>query len=603
MEFRPYQQRYINNIQINKSNLCIASMRAGKSLILKGIIDKYFQGKKVLILVGIRHVILQLATYYDDCTFILSGQEFDHSKHIHLGTFQTLQRRDIDLSEYDMIAIDEIHQRFNTDIVKEIRALPCTRIFLTGTPLTNSNRFLSDEFDNILEFTNIKQMIDDGYLAQTKFLMVGNMLTAESEIKVRNGEYVNEDIDRIIDKTALIDWLINDNIKYEWSTKHKAIMYTNSIETTNKIVAKFNSPDIRAIHSKLGKTQVEEVMQWFNDTPNGIIVNCRMLTVGVDIPSADTVIYLLPTKIHSLFLQSVFRASTKFGDKIATVYDYSGMLNKVNPYTNKWRKAKLSCPDECAKQFPNDKLAQYFCLESCKSEPILVPCTGKLPYSLHDNPFISNFTIDSGRPCGESKPVWEFKYAQTEPDIGTVRKWSKCSCGCVTYYDVQTLTKPSEMIQVYSDDKPINNVTVIYDTSVRKALAFFDDVSKPKYKVFIFDSSEELYTKALDFFKSKPFQIVANRPMPRLPHVAVNRGLDAAIPLIKWDSPNTSFVKKLIKAKMSEIVPYLDIKQGYIYYQLRNITSETEKSVLQFLNQPQITRNEFLSFFGKLSKD
>lgn len=33
----------------------------------------------------------------------------------------------------------------------------------------------------------------------------------------------NEDIDQIIDKTALIEWIVNDNLPYEWSTKHKQL--------------------------------------------------------------------------------------------------------------------------------------------------------------------------------------------------------------------------------------------------------------------------------------------------------------------------------------------------------------------------------------------
>ena len=601
MKMRPYQQQYIDNIQINKSNLLIAPMRAGKSFILKGVIDKYFTGKKVLILVGIRHVIEQLATYYDDYSFILSGKTFDHTKHIHLGTFQTLQRRDIDLSEYDMIAIDEIHMRFNTPIVKQIRNLTCTRIYMTGTPLKPNNTFLSDEFDNVLEFTNIKEMIANNYLAPTKFMSIGNMLSNEADLHKRNGDYVNEDIDRIIDKTALIEWIVKDNIKYGWSSKHKTIMYTNSIATTERIVKAFNSPDVRAIHSKLSKSELTEVRNWFESTSNGIIVNCRMLTVGVDIPSADTVVYLLPTMIHSLFLQSIFRASTKYGDKQATVYDYSGMLNKVNPYDNNWKKPKLTCKEQCIKQYPTDMLAQYFCMESCTSDPILVPCNGKLPISLIDNPFISNFTVFEGTPCMESKPVWEFEYKSQDVSIGLIRKWSKCSCGCITYYDVKTLTEPSELIQVYDDTITANTVTIIYSPENRKALAIFDDITQSKYRIFMFDSSEELYKQACKFFKSKPFQILSSHKMPKLPNVSVDKSLLQAEPAIKWNSDNKGFIRHLIRAKLTELVSFFGMKPGYTYYSLKGVNKNNEKSVMTFLNKNSITKKELLNFFKSIN--
>ncbi len=75
-------------------------------------------------------------------------------------------------------------------------------------------------------------------------------------------------------------------------------------------------------------------------------------------------------------------------------------------------------------------------MEACKSNPILVPCKGQLPISLAEHPFISNYQIHSGKPCGESRPMWEYEYKQTNPSTGILTKWTKCKCGCVTSYDV-----------------------------------------------------------------------------------------------------------------------------------------------------------------------
>lgn len=603
MKFRPYQEKYINNIQVNKSNLVVSPMRSGKSVILKGIIDKHHSKDKVLVLVGIRHVILQLSEYYEESqyTFILAGKEFDHSKHIHLGTFQTLQRRDIDINEYALICIDEAHMRFNTDIVKNIRKLSCTRVFFTGTPLKPNNTFLSKEFDNILEFINIPEMIEKGYLAKTNFKILGNMLSEESSMRVKQGDYLNSDIDRIINKTDLINMVYLDDSKYFWSTKHKTIMYTNSIETTNKIVSKFNSPYVRGIHSKLSNKELEEVREWFNKTPNGIIVNCRMLTIGVDIPSADTIVYLLPTKIHSLFLQSVFRASTKYGDKQATVYDYSGMLNKVNPFDNTWKKPKYSCREKCHEQYGNDPMQLYFCLESCKGEPIVVTCDGKQPSHHTENPFISNYRIISGQPCGEPYPSWEFQYRTKDAGIGLITKYQKCPCGCITAYDVKTLHQPSDMIPVYNENSNINTVTILFSRQHMKALALFDDIKKPRYKVLQFSSSEELYTEACKFFGPNQFQIISNARMPKLPNVAVNTALTAVLPLISWDTDHRNFIKKLIKFKYEHTASFFGLNPKMSYYAMKGISKENEKYVLQTLSGQGFSKGKFLKLHKQLS--
>ncbi len=601
MQFRPYQLEYINNTQINKSNLIISVMRSGKSIIMKGIIDKYHPTGKVLILVGIRHVILQLAEYYDESqyTFILAGKPFDHSKHIHLGSFQTLQRRTINLAEYDLICIDEIHMRFNTDIVKEIRKLSCTRVYFTGTPLDSRNKFISDEFDNVLEYTNIKQMIDDGYLAPTKFMSIGNMLADESQLSIQNGDYANADIDRIIDRSSLIEWLIVDDVKYGWSTQHKTIMYTNSIATTERIVTAFNSPNVRAIHSKLTKSELESVWGWFNTTTNGIIVNCRMLTIGVDIKNADTIVYLLPTMIHSLFLQSVFRASTKYGDKQAIVYDYSGMLSKVNPYSNEWKKPKLSCKDQCIQQYPNDLLAQYFCIESCKSNLILVPCIGKLSPNLATYPFISNYTIFEGTPCMESRPIWEYQYKQTTPSTGVIRKWAKCRCGCISYYDVQTITSRPELTEVYNQYRPTNSVIVIYNSDIHSAFVLFDKLSEPTYYSGHFTSSADIMTECYKYFGNNNFTIVANRKLSNLPNLTVLPTLSNAIQYINWHSTNPDFVKYLIRSKLTELCTTEGIAPGYVWYNLKLINYGNEKQTLNFLNANP-DRSHIIKYFNKL---
>jgi len=603
MQYRQYQLDYINNIQVNKSNLLISTMRSGKSLILKGIIDKYFQHKKVLVLVGIRHVILQLSTYYtdDQFTFILAGKPFDHSKHIHLASFQTLQRRDINLSEYDMICIDEVHMRFNTDIVKEIRTLSCTRVYMTGTPLKQNNTFLSDEFDNVLEFTNIKQMIDDGYLAETAFMSIGNMLADESQLSVQNGDYANEDIDRIIDKTSLIEWLIEDNIKYGWSSQHKTIMYTNSIATSERIANRFNSHDVRVIHSKLTKPQLESVLDWFESTTNGIIINCRMLTVGFDSPSADRVVYLLPTKIHSLFLQSIFRASTKYGDKQAIVYDYSGMLNRINPYDNEWKKSKLSCKEKCIKQYPTDLMQQYFCMESCKSNPILVPCIGQLSPGLSEYPFISNYQIHEGTPCMQSRPVWEYTYKQTDLSTGVIRKWCKCSCGCVSSYDVTTIQERPDMIEVYRDKVPSNNIIIIFNKELHKAFVVFDNLTETVYQLGLYDSSKDILTAAYQYFVNQKFTIVANFKLSNLPNLTVIPSLSNAVNQVNWNGgDNKGFIKYIIRSKLSQLCEEWGIKPGFVFYNIQYITSLNEKSVLTFLNKDGLDRTKIVKFFKKI---
>lgn len=596
--YRWYQHKYIDNIQLNQSNIIIATMGAGKTLILKGIVDKYFANKRVLIITNRRNLTLQLAKAFDEHTFILAGKSHDESHNVHLATTQTFMRREHDLNDYDMVCVDEIHETYNTKVVKLIRELSCTRIYLTGTPLNSRGTFLG-EFDNELEFTTVKQMIDEGYLAPTRFMSRANLLSDESEIGTRNGDYVDADIERIIQKQDLINWIVKDNEYYKWSTEHKCILYANSISTSQKIVDAFADPtNVRVIHSKLSKSELTEVADWFESCTNGILVNVRMYTTGTDIPTCDTVINLTATKILSLYLQSIWRASRYLPGKTATVVDYSGNLHKFNPFFNEWHKKKPGCKEQCAKL--KNPMERFFCEASCVSEPPMSTCDGQLPYSLIDNPYISNFTISSGEPCGETVPVHNMSFKSTEPSVGVLRKWSKCKCGCVSYYDVATLTSPNDMVELYSSEVERSTVTVIYSREYKKALAVFDCPTKPKYKVFQFESSQEMYEKCLDFFPGT-FQITSNIAMPKLPNVFVDKSLDDVLPLITdWDADNKGLVRKLIKMKCAHIVEFFGMKSGFVYYFMKGVNSDNEKEVMEFLNKDDLSRTSLLKFNKKI---
>jgi hypothetical protein len=606
MEARPYQALTVSQIQLQQANLIIAPQRSGKSFIMSLAIDSH-KFSKVLIIVGFRKIVTQLASYFpDDHTFILAGKEYDHSKRVHLASFQTFANRDITLDQYDCIIIDEFHSRTSQAVYELVNQPNCTKLLFTGTPLTNSNKLITKGIDHYIQPTTVKELLDNSWLAPTRFMSNSNILGEHAaDLKTNKTDFDESMVRQIIKKEDLLQNVLNLIIKHELDTKHKAVIYVNFISTAEELYELIkHRNNVFIVHSKLTQSQQELALSEYESASNAVLINVRALSLGWDSPTTDTIIYAMFTKIHSLALQIMWRASTvnpTNPDKVATVYDLVGQLGVVNPYTDfKAYSKKKSCRDLCNEQYADSPMEHYFCMEGCSGDPVLIKCSGELAYSHQSNPFISNFQVTAGEPCGESKPSWEFQFKQTDNGIGSITKWSKCSCGCVTRYDVQTLADPSEMIPVYDDSITRHTVTIIYSAAHRKALALFDHTSKPRYKVLMFDSSEELYKEACEFFKSQPFQIIANRPMPKLPNVAVNRELDSAVDLISWGSTNSGFVKKLIKLKLAHIAEFFGFKPGFTYYVARGITPENEKSILSHLGNTSFERSEFLKYCTKL---
>ena len=604
LQARAYQIKAINQIQLNKTNLLILPQRSGKSFIMELAIDTY-QFKRVLILVGYRKIVKQLSSYYEGrFTYILAGELYDHSKQVHIASHQTFANRDIPIDQYDCIIIDEFHSRQSQVVYDIVNQPGATKLLFTGTPLTNSNKLIIKGIDNFIQPTTVRDLLDNSWLAPTRFMSNSTILGDYADQLSTNKQDFDESIVRqIIQKEHLLNnivTLIDDN---HLATQHKCIIYVNYIATADELYELLKDrPNVFVVHSKLTQSQQDAAISAYQSATSGVLINVRALSLGFDSPSTDTIIYALFTKIHSLCLQILWRASTidpANPSKVATVYDMTGQLAHVNPYTDfKSYSSKLSCKDQCIKQYPNDPLAQYFCMEACKSNPILVPCRGQLPISLAEHPFISNYQIHSGKPCNESRPMWEYEYKQTNPSTGILTKWTKCKCGCVTSYDVRTLAEPSAMIQVYSDAKPTNTVTVLLSVEQHKALALFDDLSSKLYHIGMYDSSDAIYEAATQHFQSKPFQIMSNVQL-KLPNVQVNPNLDQVMLLIDWFSDNQGFIKKLIKAKLTSMVSDFAMKPGYTWYVLNAINESNQKSVLQFLKSDP-DRSKFIKYFKKL---
>lgn len=607
MQPRLYQTAAVNDIQLGTTNLLSLPMRSGKSAIMKFVIDQY-KFNKVLIIVGYRKIVLQLSNYYQDrFTYILSGESFDHSKQVHIATHQTFNNRDINSSEYDCIIIDEFHSR-TSKAVYDLLNNQATHLLFTGTPLTNRNKLITKGIDNFIQPVTVMELLKQNFIAPTKFLSNSDILGKHAEQLTTSKQDFDQDVVRQIIKTEdLLGNIRKLIIEQQLDTKHNTVIYVNYIETADtlhKLLIDLNN--VQLVHSKLTDKQQNQALIDYESGP-GILINVRALSLGWDSPQTDRLIYGFFTKIHSLALQILWRASTlnpNNPDKIAHVYDLTGQLGFVNPYTDfSSYSKKQSCKDQCLEQYGNDPMQLYFCMESCKGEPIVVTCDGKQPYHHTENPFIQDYRVVEGKPCGEPYPSWKFKYKTVDAGLGLVTKYQKCPCGCITAYDVKTLHQPSELIPVYDEHKIMNTLTILFSKEHMKALALFDDVAKTKYKLMQFDSSESLYIEACKFFGSKPFQILSNAAMPKLPNVSVNNRLSVVLPLIKWDTPNSGFIKKLVKHKLEHICEFLDIKKGFVYYLAKHITSHNEKQILQDISRNSFDRGEFIKYCKNLQKD
>jgi len=590
MKPRPYQIRAVDELKLNKVNLFTMPQRSGKSFVFKMLVDKY-KFKKVLIIVGYRKIIKQLKTYFEDSTFILAGEDFNHSAQVHIASFQTMNNRDIDLTQYDCIIQDEYHSRLSKKAKEIVFQDNCTVCLFTGTPLDNKNKRLTKDIDNFIQPTSVQELLENNWLAPTKFLMNSNMIESnKSELKTNKQDFDEATVRRIIQKEDLLTNIKDLILEEKLHLNNHTVIYVNYIQTAEDLYEKLSDlSNVQIVHSKMTQKEQDLALQTYEDSSEAIIISVRSLSLGWDSPKTDRLIYGLITKIHSLALQILWRSSTinpEDSNKQAIVYDMTGQLATVNPYTDfsEYGKFKPTCRDQC-KEFPENSLERHMCMEGCTiPESMFLICNGKPSYTFEEDPYKSEF-VTKGKPCNKGHPFYEIEYKTTIPpnSIGKLWKWSKCPCGFITRYTLETITQPNKTIEMYTEEIESNNLTFIYNKKIGKGLLIVDDTKAKNYRYKTVSSQTELYTFALKTFKNKKFTLSSNIPLPTLDNVGVDKNLNNLIDLIDWKKEDQKIMRKVITQILTEKVKSYNMKKGYVYYFKKVVKESNERYVMKHL--------------------
>ena len=143
-----YQQKAIVNVQDSLSEqeivILAACPSAGKTLMTINIVENYLLNNPTYKVLVLTHGTTILRTQFHDVleivkpdftyTLVEKFTEYDNSKQVNVCLPQTLNNKI--LSHVDLIVVDEAHQFYFADMVKEIieKTQPKKQLLLTGTP-------------------------------------------------------------------------------------------------------------------------------------------------------------------------------------------------------------------------------------------------------------------------------------------------------------------------------------------------------------------------------------------------------------------------------------------------------------------------------------
>lgn len=235
---------------------------------------------------------------------------------------QTLIRRQVAPAE--LLIIDECHLQPN--IYKRIiEANPNAYVIgLSATPELSGGGALN-AFNTKVETIDTEFLINNGTLSPYKYYAPTTL--DFSKCKVVGGDYAEEDVAKIIEKTAIIGDSIEHYKKY--GNNGRFLNFSYNIKHSKKTAEAFTAAGYPCAHVDC-ETPEKERLRLMDMLVNKELVgvsNVLLYTAGTDIPTLDVIIHQRPTTSRMLKRQIDGRVLRRSDGK-----EYGVIIDMVNNY-------------------------------------------------------------------------------------------------------------------------------------------------------------------------------------------------------------------------------------------------------------------------------
>lgn len=292
--------------------LCLPT-GAGKTVIFSDIAAKAAaKGKRVAILTHRRELLTQ-AGKLNSCDILM------------VETLNNQIKRGLDLSQYDLLVVDEAHIGNFRKVIKGFEGFV---IGATATPVSNPP--LKESYSAIVCPVGIESLIGQGWLAVPKTYAMHPVDT--SKLATARGEYTEASLDDAFNRPKVYEGVVHEFCQ-KWADKKAIVFCVNisaTINTAEAFAKELGTDRVFVAHSDLHPQERPAIIEAFTQSKNGILVNCGIATTGFDCPDIEVVVINRATKSVALWLQMVGRASRRTEQKEAfTILDFGENVTRL----------------------------------------------------------------------------------------------------------------------------------------------------------------------------------------------------------------------------------------------------------------------------------
>lgn len=410
----PYQKKAVteilNTLQ-ESERVCYTLATGGGKTALFSFLTKEFintSNKRVLIMAHRTELIQQTVNTLFNIgmrseSVVASKKYLNHSAQVYVAMVETianrLKKNPYFLPKIDLIIVDECHLLFFEKIFIHF---PCVKVLgVTATPATiiteKTIRRLADgsemEYKQKFGLHKIYKKLIVGYGIEN-LINDGNLVP---ELVFKDTQIKREEL-AFDEKTSEFKQTNNHAKKmcavtnYEkFASGKKTIIFTASTKDNLSLLADFkerNYDNVRIFDSvnKEESGSRSEVLKWYANTPDAILINTGVFTTGFDEPTIECVMLAMSTASLSKYHQMVGRGgrSTKkiFKDKFLLI-DLGGNVDTFGKWSEPvdWEEHFYYTSKLVPKKEALDKIT--FC-ENCD---LIIPATAVIcPFCGHEKP-------------------------------------------------------------------------------------------------------------------------------------------------------------------------------------------------------------------------
>jgi len=335
---RAYQESAIRELQARidagrRRIVVVAATGSGKTVIFAHVVaDAVARGRCVLVVAHRRELIQQtyeklLRAGLDERqvgVVMASDTRRRPTAPVQVASIDTLRHRP--KPPADLVIVDEAHRELARSY-RELRAHYPEAVHLgfTATPYRADNRGLGEFYEDLLLVASIRELIDQGYLVEPRvFTVPPERLPNLAGVRVRAGDYAQDQLDAAVDQARLVGDIVEHWIKH--ASGVRTVAFSVSVKHSKHIAERFRDAGIAAEHLD-GTTPLEQRDGILARLENGetlVVSNCGVLCEGWDQPSAKCAILARPTKSTGLYLQQAGRILRPWNGQRAIILDHAG---------------------------------------------------------------------------------------------------------------------------------------------------------------------------------------------------------------------------------------------------------------------------------------